>query len=428
MPRHDRPAPALRRTVSLLVLATGLALAHPAPARAQSPPPVYLVFFTHIEDNTPAGTLPGVTSRNNYVSLRGRLIDMAQRARQHGIPWTLQSDWKYLRAALLYEDAALMATTNNKNLFRYLREDLGVHLDAHGHESAGYNYTDVAHLMDSLGVGGSTIIGGHVWDPALPQFAAWDRFRVPVQGQTYRWAWWRGDVLMGSGTPNHVNDPLVSGVWHPLDRDHYFTDDPAGNIAAIGQYKGSLNDIAELRALYQDGQVAWTHMLTTNYHIKPGMITAPGGLQGIEDTLLVPAAAYRDAGLCVPTDFTSLIATWRTAFGGQGFLYDAAAVAAVAEPPAAGPAPPAITAITPNPCAGRATIAYTLMAPARVRLEVFDARGRLVSRLLDAARPAGAQAVTWEAPATTSGVYVVRLQTLGGPAPTGVTRKITITR
>ena len=186
------------RRWALLIAAALLTAVQPGRLCAQAPPPVYLVFFTHIEDNTPAGTLGTPVSRNNYVLLRTRLIAMADLAQAYQVPWTLQSDWKCLRAALLYEDSALMAATNNKNLFRFLKEDRGVHLDPHAHESGGYNYADVAHLLDSLGVASTTIIGGHVWDPSLPQFAEWDRFRTAQPGQAYPWSTWRGDVLMGS--------------------------------------------------------------------------------------------------------------------------------------------------------------------------------------------------------------------------------------
>ncbi len=187
-------------------------------AASQTPPPVYVTLFTHIEDNTPAGQLGTAECRQSYLVWRNRLIGVADLFRKHEVRWVLEPDWKFLLAALIYEDSTLQANTNHKNLLRYLKEDLNVAIDPHSHENGGYNYTDVAHLLDSLGVGGSTVIGGHVWAPTLPQFAEWDRFRVPQRGAKYPWAWWRGDILMGSATPNHVNDPIVSGVWRPKDR------------------------------------------------------------------------------------------------------------------------------------------------------------------------------------------------------------------
>ncbi len=306
------------------------AAAHDAPAEpggdagapdAGALAPVYVVLFTHIEDSTPAGPLGTEPNRAGYLAMRRTLLDMAARAQAHDLTWVLQPDWKLLEAALLYEDAATTASTGGKNVLRYLREDLGVVIDPHSHENGGYNYTDVAHLLEQLGVGGSTVIGGHIWDPALPEFQGWDRFRAPVTGQRYPEASWRGDILIGAGTPNHVNDPLVSGVWRPQDRDHYFVDDPAGNIVALGAWHDQVAGVDELVALRAAGDVPPDAMLTASWNLQPATLTAPGGLDDVEATVLAPIAAMRDAGTVVATDFTSLVATWRSAHGATAYVH-----------------------------------------------------------------------------------------------------------
>lgn len=282
---------------------------------------VHVVLFTHIEDATPGGTLGSAQSSASYLALRPKLIQMAQLCNSHQLQWVLQPDWKILEAALLYEDAATTADTGGKNFLRYLHEDLGVTIDPHSHESGGYNYTDVAHLLELLGVGGTTVIGGHVWDPSLAQFQAWDRFRVPVAGQKYPTASWRGDLLIGAGTPNHVNDPVVSGVWRSQDRDHFFVDDPAGNIVTVGAWHDDAAGVQQLVDLYAAGTVAPDAMLTASWNVQPSSITATNGLTDIDNTVLIPIAALRDQGLVVVTDFAALVATWRMAYGGSAFLY-----------------------------------------------------------------------------------------------------------
>jgi len=147
--------------------------------------PVYVAVFTHIEDNTPAGTIGADGARTQYLNLRSRLIEMATLARRYNVKWSLQPDWKYLVAGQTYEDTAAMASTGGTNVFKYLHDALGVSIDPHSHENGGYNYTDVAYLLTTFGVGGSTVIGGHIWDPTLPQFSHWERFRVPQSGETY---------------------------------------------------------------------------------------------------------------------------------------------------------------------------------------------------------------------------------------------------
>lgn len=279
--------------------------------------PIYVVIFTHIEDNTPAGTLGSATARTQYLSLRSKLIDMGELARTYNMKWVLQPDWKFLLAAQIYEDASATSSTGGKNVLRYLRDSLGVSIDPHSHESGGYNYSDVAYLLDALGVGGSTVIGGHIWDPTLPQFAHWERFRSSVAGTTYPSFSWRGNILMGSGTPNHTNDPIVSGVWRPQDPNNYFTDSTSGNIAAVGAWKSDINGIDELTAMYRSGAQATTCMMTSTYHITPSSITAAGGLQAIDRDVLAPLSSRRSSGTVEITDFTSLVSTWQTTFSSK---------------------------------------------------------------------------------------------------------------
>lgn len=70
----------------------------------------------------------------------------------------------------------------------------------------------------------------------------------------------------------------------------------------------------------------------------------------------------------------------------------------------------------PRPNPGRTpTIAFHLSRPVHVRLSVYDLAGRLVSRLVDAPRPAGEHSILWlgtgeNGERASSGVYTVRLE------------------
>ncbi|MFO7653508.1 MAG: FlgD immunoglobulin-like domain containing protein [Candidatus Krumholzibacteriia bacterium] len=71
----------------------------------------------------------------------------------------------------------------------------------------------------------------------------------------------------------------------------------------------------------------------------------------------------------------------------------------------------------PNPFNPRLTIAYDLPVPGRLRVEVFDLRGRLVRTLMDAEVPAGPGRLSWdgmdaEGRAAASGLYVWRARAL----------------
>ena len=82
---------------------------------------------------------------------------------------------------------------------------------------------------------------------------------------------------------------------------------------------------------------------------------------------------------------------------------------------AAPPEPLVLRDVAPNPFNPRATITFVTARAQRVRLEVFDLRGRLVARLADGEFGPGAHEITWDgrdragedAP---SGGYLVRLQ------------------
>lgn len=360
------------------------------PLHAQQYPPVYVVLFTHIEDNTPSSDLSTPQARTQYVNTRNGMIEMAKLAQRYNVSWSFQPDWKLLLAALKFEDSALMQNTDGKNVLRYLKENLSVVIDPHSHEKQGYNYTDVAHLLDSLGTGGSTVIGGHVWDPSLAQFQNWDRYRIPVQGTMYPWSTWRGDILMGSGTPNHVNDPVVSGVWRPKDRNNYFTDEPLGNISCVGQYKGDITSIAELVAMYRSGKISSGKILTSSFHIKPSAISTAAGLNATEDTVIKPLVAMRDRGEIVITDFTSLISEWKTKFNGVAHIYDANTLSGIGQEPITHPT---TLSVFPHPVTAYATLSFHHERLETISIDLFDLLGRFVAQVYHGSADAGMHSI-----------------------------------
>jgi hypothetical protein len=73
---------------------------------------------------------------------------------------------------------------------------------------------------------------------------------------------------------------------------------------------------------------------------------------------------------------------------------------------------------SPNPTHGRAMVSYVLGQAGRVQLSVYDISGRLVRRLVDGDRRAGAETVVWNGTDNSgarlgAGVYFVQL---AGPA------------
>lgn len=78
------------------------------------------------------------------------------------------------------------------------------------------------------------------------------------------------------------------------------------------------------------------------------------------------------------------------------------------------PLPGATLAVSPNPLSARGVVRYTLTSPEHVRLDLYDASGRRLQRLLDADRPAGIHDLPLDPRDQVSGVYFVRLETSRG--------------
>ena len=67
-------------------------------------------------------------------------------------------------------------------------------------------------------------------------------------------------------------------------------------------------------------------------------------------------------------------------------------------------------AVTPNPTRGGATIAFTVDRPERIRLEIVDVQGRLVTRLADGFRTPGSHQLHWNGEGVSPGLYLVRYE------------------
>ncbi|HET7498825.1 MAG TPA: hypothetical protein VFM00_11035, partial [Candidatus Eisenbacteria bacterium] len=113
-----------------------------------------------------------------------------------------------------------------------------------------------------------------------------------------------------------------------------------------------------------------------------------------------------------------IVETYRNVIPDRGLTLTELDVTAVEENPAT-PAPPfSLAAPAPNPVRDEAAFRFGLPLAARVRLDLFDIRGRRVATALDAQLPAGRHEAVWRRTdargrRVASGVYVARLEALG---------------
>jgi hypothetical protein len=199
---------------------------------------LYINFNSHCEesDKDPNGiTLNYSANPAQYAQYRALVKQIADMMRSKGAKWNYQSDWNFLDAGLKYDKGD--ASTNNKNLFRWLAEDNNgqIQLDPHAHETR-YNYADVAKLLDSVSpvVKASKNAGGFTWNGPMAQSKlmnmitnvgyTWDSLGKGLRGRVFPSYTWKADVLLGGASYDyrtqqtaHGQDLNHSGAWRPRD-------------------------------------------------------------------------------------------------------------------------------------------------------------------------------------------------------------------
>ena len=370
---------------------------------------VYVTLAMHNEDTNSRNYPNYAASQSSYLAARSTLLDFAKVIQRNQVAFNWESDWNFLLGVLQWDTPAVTATTNGKNIVRYMREDLGLSIDPHSHENNGYNYADVAHLLDSLGVAPTNVVGGHVWDPSETGYQNWERFKQPLIGSKFPWSQWKGDILMGSATGLHRNDPKPTGVWRPTDKDHFWEDDANGNVMAVGQYATSATvaNVQELVNLYKTGAVAPDKILTATLVIGQHFLNAQY-LADYEVNTLKPLLDMQTRGEIKILTFGELIEEWKTKYSSVPHLI-LANTTTVAEDQIGAPSNFVLEQNYPNPFNPSTVISFQLPVSSHVTLQVFDVNGREVARLIDGEMKAGNHNVTFTPRDLAGGIYFYQL-------------------
>jgi hypothetical protein len=198
---------------------------------------LYINFNSHCEesDKDPAGvTLNYTTNQAQYTQYRAYVKQIADMIRTKGAKWNYQSDWNFLLAAQQFDKGD--ASTNSKNLLRWMAEDNGgqIQLDPHAHQTQ-YNYADVAYLLDQLSptIKSSKNAGGFTWNGPMGGQTlmgmttagyTWDSLAKGLKGRKYPTYTWKAEVLLGGASYDyarmqtaHGADLNHVGAWRPRD-------------------------------------------------------------------------------------------------------------------------------------------------------------------------------------------------------------------
>ncbi len=270
--------------------------------------PVYVSVVLHYEETF-------VQDARYFARQREDLVALAEYLAGQGIVLNLGPDWAFMKAVDSFETDRMRRSTMDKTILRYLREDLGHEIDPHAHEH-GWNYADVAYLIEQQGVEPSRIASGLVVDP--PEDSVYDQFLSPIEASRFPGYTWQAEWLWGDATAGHVNDTPASGIWRPRDRDHFYEHDDAGPIPVIGKYTNDIAGVYDLIDKVQAGEIEGGHMLTAAIFIGQGSVSSM--LEELQEEM----PRLKEAEAAGSLRFVSLKAAgliWRSEYDGEGFLY-----------------------------------------------------------------------------------------------------------
>ena len=284
-------------------------------------------------------------------------------------------------------------------------------------------------------------------DPTAPSYVG--EYQVPAPGLSYYHDFEvRGTLAFGARIYNgegidvlDVSDPtdirLVTTFSYPGAGAHNTCTTEDGAYVFVGDEIGSAGNWMRTFAIGDldnvelvDEIVVDPEAVVHNCYVRGDLLFAAHYTEGLRvfdvsdpvapvevafyDTYRQPGYGYRGAWTAYPYLPSGKVLVSDMQTGLWVITLDPAAVDAEAAAPEAG----LVLTVAPNPLGASASVRFTLPEAARVRLSVFDVRGREVRTLVDGPRPAGPHAVDLERGSLPAGVYLVRLGVEGRTAAT----------
>jgi hypothetical protein len=204
--------------------------------------PVYVTFYSHNEEGDYWETL--VNDSVAYLEYRNNLIEKVKLLNQYNVKWNWESDHSTLRAMIKHENSSLFSNTKGKNILRWMKEDMNVKIDPHGHLTE-YNYADLAYLITQLGVEPSKVIGGGAvyeckfdenenivqmnWRKSLDI-----NTEGKIKGRKFPSYSWDPRIFSQPAMIGHSFDEFSSGIWKPSKTD-VLIHDKNEDIILVGQ-------------------------------------------------------------------------------------------------------------------------------------------------------------------------------------------------
>ncbi len=269
--------------------------------------PVYVSIVLHYEESF-------VQSKPYFFQQRNILLSLARYLREQDITLNVQPDWAFMAAVQSFEDSLMRVETNGKNILRYLKEELNHEIDPHAHEH-GWNYADVAYLINQLGVTPSHIAGGLIADP--PEDSKYTYLLSPIAASHFIYSW-QAEWLWGDATANHTHDTAASGIWRPKNQTHFYEHDDHGPIPCIGKYTNDMKGVYELIEKSANGLFEADDMITAAIFIGQGNVDS---LHQELAEHMSTLKTYEAEGQLVFVSLKNAGEIWQTEYSGKGYLY-----------------------------------------------------------------------------------------------------------
>ncbi len=282
-----------------------------------SPGTLYVTIVSHNEQ--PSDRRPDyIREIPFYLENRDLLIQLVEMIASNNAAYNFQSDWNYLLAVAEHDRGEITTDTGGMNIVRWMAEVKDVEIDPHAHESR-YNYADVAYLIQELGVTPTSTVGGFLYDPPdNPQ--GWQQHQAGLTGWIFPDYFWQADALWGAATSLHQgDDDHTSGVWSPLDKEHFYTHDPDQDLIYIGGCTLEAKGLFKLLEAIESGTAPADGFYTAATFFAQDFISEESIAE--LEAFIVELEPYREAGTVEWVHLSEIAEMWRTDYGAKPFQY-----------------------------------------------------------------------------------------------------------
>ncbi|MBN2543378.1 T9SS type A sorting domain-containing protein [bacterium] len=388
-------------------------LDHVLVLRTPAYPPIYVSVVSHSEE--PPGTPDYGDNPVAFAANRAALLAFSNMLFRNQIRLNWQSEWNFARGVALHDDGS---GTGGLNIVRYMHDSLNFEIDPHAHESR-YNYADVAHFIEDLGVTPTTTVGGFIAWPCTA--SVYDHFLAPIEADSFPGYFWTPRILWGGATSHHVDEETlkVSGIWKPRAACDFLTHDDAAPLPHVGGYCNGWAGVFDLLGKSRDSTLYSDRIYTATSFVPQGGLNFEY-TRTFEQTIHDLEEYYRTDWLRWRT-LREVVLIWHTVYDSVPNMYWCSMATSCEEEESIKPAKFEIRAY-PNPfnaivkieIAGVGTD-YNLSLLPQNQIEIFDINGRMVHHWtgegVTSLHPAEHSFFTWQPDnSISSGIYLIRIR------------------